>query len=1211
MDFEEVVRQLSQTGVHPGENPLGKYSVVIGLCLSRRNADMGHPETVSRQTQFDFNELQDRGYKYVSDTDQNGWRAGGGEPGHAYHVKRQSKMGNNSPESPGGRSQRSNQTADDTTVSVGSDKIPRADTSYLPIIQIDAQSEQQVDLIVHALAKGEVFIPHMAILPESLGVNGMTPPDLVVKFGCERDEDAAPEEWPNWCLEFLHNQLYDYFLPLGAKWSKRPFQMTIARKVRWRTVKHMNRYFSQCERVIDNWRESGAQLLSPDAGFIEGGASTEEVAKPHGVYLIRNGIPTNYFAPNYDPPYGAKMARSLLQNVIGKSWDKDNRDWHSEPSMKLTANALLSKVCGCQEPNVLMFEESRVVYSGNHRTSLKSPKNNESKHTELKSSNSHDMSNSWNPFETKSDEKSISSKKSNLSSSATSRTSARSRKSVQVEDDLSESVSISTSRSKSILEKHSAEEESSDEETEVAALNNIRDHHALKNGGKYESKGRSNAYSQAESTCVTDYESINESDTNSDEGSYEESNVESNVRSAVESYQHSRVESEVSSAAAISSYAGEEPACDMSSVAQESRRSMREDKTMLEEKLLAERQRALAERGGLVLKRKLEEHKAREEKLALEEMRIAEEKRALEARLAQERELIIQRLMEKEENKNKEEVFRYRQNEWNNKTPIMSALTNGSSFGGNINSHKSCDESTVGGAYAGMFDLQRKRSADESTIAGAYAGMFDLHQIPDDKSSVASAYAGLYDISGNGDTRSANMTHSTNKQYPTTNEDNQVMYSKSKSTLPITRVDSVSNRDVSPARSLVPSAVHSAVPSTFSLSSIKKKAIEEEVRKAIEKARNSKTPDTRVKDQPLANPGDIASEIPIVSSLSHAMDKMDNEKPNQLSISLVPKNIANPSPAGSAISSLSRGTESSMPPQNLAQPVNNPDVVSGESSRPVSPERSGSPSQSTSYQSSAGTNSDEVKSSSPTRTTLSAMSRSSRRSARSSTQEVSNISLLQEAKEKEKRKERNKSVSSNSSSLAQSPSPARSSTSLVSSNFAPAFGNVKTQALAWTPLDERSTASASIQEMRGQFKNEFSVNQVRSNFSTLGPSQRPVPKLSIQTNLDDSFGSLTFGNEIGNLNDSLALSQDSQDGKENAPRPKSLAERAIAKVIKARSPAIEEPIEQLKTDPLLPYKGEAARESRQKRRERRDGRVSKERLIEQVVAQMEQVSLIT
>eukprot|EP00978_Attheya_sp_CCMP212_P031064 scaffold116117_cov52-Attheya_sp.AAC.1 len=385
-----------------GQEFHGKHSITIGLSLSRRHSTLGHPDTVTRQTAFDFNELQDRQYKYVSSTDSSGWRAGGGERGggqgqdgnkeaapglspsasinnsgsedadglvsflqhHDKEFHDGSSPTGNAPAPlnnglPGGGAYSQNYTNEGQELP---HKVAAPDTVHIPIIQIDCTSSAAVDQIISALARGEIFIPHMSVLPEALSVNGVSPPDLVVRFGCERNDDVPPDEWPNWCLEFMHNQLYEYFHNMGARWMKRPFQITLANKVRWKTVKHMNKYFAHSERVVNAWREKGPQYLDPQLSYIEGGATPEEVARPHGIYLLRNGRPTNYFAPNFEPPYTTKMTRSLLLNVIGKSWDKKRRDWTSEPLPRLVTPAvLMATMCGCSDASQGGFIASEVT----------------------------------------------------------------------------------------------------------------------------------------------------------------------------------------------------------------------------------------------------------------------------------------------------------------------------------------------------------------------------------------------------------------------------------------------------------------------------------------------------------------------------------------------------------------------------------------------------------------------------------------------------------------------------------------------------------------------------------------------------------------------------------------------------------------------------------------------------------------------------------
>mmetsp|Transcript_30379 Transcript_30379/g.69302 ORF Transcript_30379/g.69302 Transcript_30379/m.69302 type:complete len:861 (+) Transcript_30379:240-2822(+) len=344
--FASVIREqqrMKNAEIEAAKLAADQITVVIGLCLSRNNATVGHPDTVSRQTAFDFNELQDRDYKYVSSTDDSGWLAGGGERGDPYLSGVPSEFSTTIPSS-------ASDVSGQPTRTFGSGhKIAAPDRVHIPIIKIIASNASVVEEIVSSLARGEIFIPEMSVTPETLTVNSTSPPDLVVRFGCEKNDDANPEEWSNWCLEFLHNQLYDYFSPVGAQWSRRPFQITLARKVKWATVKHMNKYFANAQSVIDSWREKGPQKLQPpyaDEG--SRGVILEEITRPHGIYLLQDGVPTNYFAPNFPPPYTTKMRRSLINNVISKSWDKQHRDWLSDPLPKRKNPVeLITSVMGC------------------------------------------------------------------------------------------------------------------------------------------------------------------------------------------------------------------------------------------------------------------------------------------------------------------------------------------------------------------------------------------------------------------------------------------------------------------------------------------------------------------------------------------------------------------------------------------------------------------------------------------------------------------------------------------------------------------------------------------------------------------------------------------------------------------------------------------------------------------------------------------------
>ena len=61
----------------------------LGLSLSRNTFEFqkkSHPLSVTRQTQFDLDLLQDRNYHYLVSTDDNGWLAGGGEGDDAFKL---------------------------------------------------------------------------------------------------------------------------------------------------------------------------------------------------------------------------------------------------------------------------------------------------------------------------------------------------------------------------------------------------------------------------------------------------------------------------------------------------------------------------------------------------------------------------------------------------------------------------------------------------------------------------------------------------------------------------------------------------------------------------------------------------------------------------------------------------------------------------------------------------------------------------------------------------------------------------------------------------------------------------------------------------------------------------------------------------------------------------------------------------------------------
>lgn len=154
----------------------------IGLSLSRYydidTESRANDSSVTRQKQFDFNRIQDRDYRWFCSTNDDGWLVGGGENESSY-------------------------------------KLPNPDSAHCEIMRIGTFDENLGGLSVEALSEaiesGQILIPHMAIIPSFVLRNGDSPPEIELKFEMERAEGAPCETWGNWQLQFVHNQLFQYF----------------------------------------------------------------------------------------------------------------------------------------------------------------------------------------------------------------------------------------------------------------------------------------------------------------------------------------------------------------------------------------------------------------------------------------------------------------------------------------------------------------------------------------------------------------------------------------------------------------------------------------------------------------------------------------------------------------------------------------------------------------------------------------------------------------------------------------------------------------------------------------------------------------------------------------------------------------------------------------------------------------------------------------
>mmetsp|Transcript_15748 Transcript_15748/g.32265 ORF Transcript_15748/g.32265 Transcript_15748/m.32265 type:complete len:111 (+) Transcript_15748:231-563(+) len=104
---------------------------------------------------------------------------------------------------------------------------------------IHSKTQEQAQRVVLLLAAGAICIPLISLLPDSVSLKDG---DFLLNFRCHQNGLLRPEEWSNWCLEFVHNQLYENFCQMGAIWSNRPFD-SLAQGVKFHSKEHTDRNF--------------------------------------------------------------------------------------------------------------------------------------------------------------------------------------------------------------------------------------------------------------------------------------------------------------------------------------------------------------------------------------------------------------------------------------------------------------------------------------------------------------------------------------------------------------------------------------------------------------------------------------------------------------------------------------------------------------------------------------------------------------------------------------------------------------------------------------------------------------------------------------------------------------------------------------------------------------------------------------------------------
>jgi len=273
----------------------------LGLSLTR-NSPQGHPDSLTHQTSFDLNEVLDRDYEFIFSTNDDGWLAGGGEPGPPKSYKLAAK-----------------------------------DSSHVELMRIGTYRPEwggvaQED-IIDAIKTGKILIPHIEVVPTSVVANPDAPPELEIRFDMDPafpDLDDLSAPLPvNWALRFIHNQLFKHF-EFPSRFCPGAFHSTILRKAEFRSRESKKAYFKKCEDAVQKWRDIGPKPLNNGGWDING----EPLEIPNkdgynsGLYLFtdRENI-THFFKPNFLPPYDTPEKRAIINSFLEEEWDESTLSW--------------------------------------------------------------------------------------------------------------------------------------------------------------------------------------------------------------------------------------------------------------------------------------------------------------------------------------------------------------------------------------------------------------------------------------------------------------------------------------------------------------------------------------------------------------------------------------------------------------------------------------------------------------------------------------------------------------------------------------------------------------------------------------------------------------------------------------------------------------------------------------------------------------------
>lgn len=291
----------------------------LGLSLARRS-DVGNPASQTHQTSFDFNEVQDREYKYLASTNDDGWLLGGGEPGPPLSYK-----------------------------------LRAPDSAHVEIMRVGTFNKNwgglPVEEIVDAFKSAKILVPEITVVPTAVVENEDLPPELEIRFDMEKSstpyntETELPPLPVNWQLRFLHNQLFRLF-EYPSRFCPGAFHSTIVRKADFRDDDLRDQYFDKCRLAIQRWTLEGPKPLLNNSTAsmnnidpkiervkcpkkkVAGGelGSSSEYMSGLWLFTDRNTI-THLFEPNFLPPYDTPAKRKVILDVLSEEWDEQTLSW--------------------------------------------------------------------------------------------------------------------------------------------------------------------------------------------------------------------------------------------------------------------------------------------------------------------------------------------------------------------------------------------------------------------------------------------------------------------------------------------------------------------------------------------------------------------------------------------------------------------------------------------------------------------------------------------------------------------------------------------------------------------------------------------------------------------------------------------------------------------------------------------------------------------